>query len=233
MKYHQSVTPDHRRTWSYLLQQQRPLFRRIASDHWILGSRHIDMEDVIDITRLNVPDWKLMPVYGKLDDDTFFDWLSRGIFCVNMYLRTWEERDYLPERCRWHDTIGHVPSLYSPTISWFLRSLGAVYCAPSREHDRAFKDLVAKVYWATIEFGLIRENVGVNVLGAGILSSPAELAHVMVGLAKGTLDIHTPNLLDIATWNYPVDTFQDRYYLVTNDSFEKLIRELWQMAAGR
>ena len=191
------------------------------------------MEDVIDITRLNVPDWRLMPVYGKLDDDTFFDWLSRGIFCVNMYLRNWDERDYLPERCRWHDTVGHIPSLYSPTISWFLRSLGSIYCSPSMTNARKFKEVIAKVYWATIEFGLIRENVGVTVLGAGILSSPAELAHVTGGLGDGTLDLRAPDLLDIAAWEYPVDTFQDRYYVLTNDSFEKLIQELWLMAIGR
>lgn len=168
--------------------------------------------------------WQLVAVPGFIPDDVFFAHLAARRFPVTHWLREERELDYLVEPDLFHDFFGHVPMLLDPAIADFLEAYGH---AGERALAMDALDLLARVYWYTIEFGLVVEGGSLKAFGAGIVSSAGELALAVTDPAVPRLPFDP---LRIMRTDYRIDAFQDCYFVL--DSIEQLLRELVQLDFG-
>lgn len=214
----EGYSPEERDTWEYIMNHQFPKIEYMSSV-WNEGFKH--MRELLSkptvFEDVAIPHWRILPIDGKSDDLVFFDRLSKGIFNTNIYLRKWSEKDYLPTRCRWHDSFGHLPSLYNDEYSDIMRQIGvlgkAIITTFNEEVGKEYIQWLTRLYWYTIEFGLIREDDGVKAFGAGIISSPGELHHTVIsgqGLSK-----FTPfDLNEIIRTDFEVYDYQHTYFVI-------------------
>jgi len=157
---------------------------------------------------------------GLVPDDVFFDHLANRRFPAGAFIRPEEEMDYLEEPDVFHDIFGHVPLLANPVYSDFLVAYG-------KGGQRAMRlgrlANLARLYWYTVEFGLIRSPAGLRIFGAGILSSVAESVF--------SLESPSPNrvafdLQRVMRTKYEIDDFQQTYFVI--ESFDKLLEVCYQ-----
>ena len=130
-------TEEQHNTWKYLLDKQLANYD-LFSGIWQKGFKdffHHQLRTIPHIEALVLPYWKPVAINGKSPDKDFFFRLSRGMFNVNTYLRNWDERDYLPTRCRWHDTFSHLPMLCNKEYSDLLISVGLLGTLVNNEAD--------------------------------------------------------------------------------------------------
>ena len=161
--------------------------------------------------------WRLVPVPGLLPDDVFFGHLAKRQFPVTVWIREPEEFDYIVEPDLFHDFFGHVPMLFDPQIADYLQAYGLGGMKAKRLGGLKY---LARLYWYTIEFGLIAEEGGFRAYGAGILSSPGEIRH-----AVDAPEVHRErfDLIRVMQTKYLIDDFQKVYFVV--DSFGQLFEE--------
>ena len=164
---------DHA-VWRLLLERQTALAERHACDEFLsglarlgIGTRIPDFGDIN--TRLApLTGWRIVGVPGLIPDAAFYDHLAHRRFPVTSWIRTRAELDYLVEPDLFHDFFGHVPLLTDPVFADYMQLYG------QRGVEAGAKiDLLARLYWYTVEFGLIRTAHGLKAYGAGILSSAA------------------------------------------------------------
>jgi phenylalanine-4-hydroxylase len=158
--------------------------------------------------------WRLAVVPGIVPDYTFFELMSNKRFPATTWLRKMKELDYLEEPDMFHDVFAHVPLLTNQAFVDFLEALSKIglnYVG----NDHAI-ELLSRIYWFTVEFGLIRENGQLRIYGAGILSSAGETKFCLTDEPPHyDFDVKT-----IAATPFRKDVFQDRYFVI--DSFEQL-----------
>jgi len=152
----------------------------------------------------------LVAVPGLLPDLTFFEHLANRRFPVTVWIRTPEEFDYIVEPDIFHDFFGHVPLLFQPVFADFLQAYGR---GGLKAHALGAIEMLARLYWYTVEFGLIETPAGLRTYGAGILSSGGEVPY--------SVDSPNPNrigfdLLRIMRTRYKIDTFQETYFVIRN-----------------
>jgi phenylalanine-4-hydroxylase len=158
--------------------------------------------------------WQLVAVPGLLPDLAFFEHLSQRRFPVTVWLRNPEEFDYIVEPDIFHDFFGHVPMLFNPVFANYMQAYGR---GAIKAHAQGAIEMLSRLYWYTVEFGLIDSPQGPRVYGAGLLSSGGEIGYC--------LDSRDPNrigfeLLRIMQTRYKIDTFQETYFVIRD--FEQL-----------
>tara|TARA_R110001606_G_scaffold102807_5_gene225424 strand:+ start:24716 stop:25597 length:882 start_codon:yes stop_codon:yes gene_type:complete len=178
-----------------------------------------DMEQLSD--RLEaITGWRVVPVAELVPDEIFFDHLANRRFPAGAFIRPEAEFDYLQEPDIFHDIFGHVPMLADPVFADFMEAYG-------KGGQRAMRlgqlHNLARLYWYTVEFGLIREAGSLRIYGAGILSSPNETVF--------SLEDDSPNrvgfdLARIMRTKYIIDDFQQTYFVI--DSFEALLEACYK-----
>ena len=158
--------------------------------------------------------WEAVAVPGLIPEEAFFALLAKRKFPVTRWLRTPEEFDYIVEPDVFHDLFGHVPLLFNPVFADYMQAYGAGGLKASRL-DAC--ELLARLYWYTVEFGLIATPQGVRAYGAGILSSAGELQY----------SVHSPepsrvrfDLQRIMRTRYKIDSYQATYFVI--ESFDQL-----------
>ena len=154
--------------------------------------------------------WQIVAVPGLLPDDIFFSHLSNRRFPVTVWLRRPDEFDYIVEPDIFHDFFGHVPLLFNPVFADYLEAYGK---GGVKANGLKALDYLARLYWYTVEFGLIETSKGLRAYGAGILSSGGELPYC--------IDSKKPNrirfdLLRVMQSKYKIDTFQETYFVIKN-----------------
>jgi phenylalanine-4-hydroxylase len=159
--------------------------------------------------------WRVVAVPGLVPDAVFFDHLANRRFPAGAFLRSEAEFDYIEEPDIFHDIFGHVPLLSHPPYAEFMAAYGQ---GGHRALAMEALPALARLYWYTIEFGLIREAGGLRLFGAGIMSSPKETVFA--------LDDPSPNrigfdLRRVMATLYRIDDFQQTYFVI--DSFESLL----------
>ena len=155
-----------------------------------------------------IPHWKLIPVWGKISDERFFDMLANGCFPVNIQLRHESVLDYCVLRDFFHDFFGHVPFLFSTEYSDTVKLFGIAFRNTNNEQ---VKKALIRLYWATIEFGLIETEEGLKVLGAGLISSKQEMEEAL----SNKNNTQTPfNLVEISEWDFDAYGIQSRHYIL-------------------
>jgi phenylalanine-4-hydroxylase len=161
--------------------------------------------------------WEIVAVPGLIPDEAFFTHLANRRFPVTVWLRRPEEFDYIVEPDVFHDFFGHVPLLFDPVYADHLHEYGKGGLKAMRLDA---VPMLARLYWYTIEFGLMRTREGVRAYGAGLLSSGGELAYCVESPEPKRLPFHLERVLRTA---YRIDRFQTTYFVI--DSFEHLMRE--------
>ena len=222
-------TDEEQARWLRLVERQLALIQGRACREFmdaIYGLTALDMRHGIpDFAAVNVAlkaatNWQLVAVPGLLPDDVFFTHLAHRRFPVTVWLRSESEFDYIVEPDLFHDFFGHVPMLFTPIYADHLQAYGEGALKAKRLGGL---DWLARLYWYTIEFGLIRENGkesgdskrAVKAYGAGVLSSPKELVYALESLVPQRLpfdvmkSMRTPFLIDdVQTTYFVLESFQ-------------------------
>ncbi len=167
--------------------------------------------------------WELAPVPGLIPEDAFFALLAARRFPITVWLREEDEFDYIVEPDAFHDFFGHVPLLFNPMFADYMQAFGAggVKAQALAQTDPTLYghalEMMARLYWYTVEFGLIQTERGLRIYGAGILSSDAEPAHALYDIAPKRIGF---DLERVMTSRYRFDAFQDCYFVI--ESFAQL-----------
>ena len=171
--------------WRALIERQTALAERHACDEFLDGLRTLDVGDSIpDFEAINarlkpLTGWRIVGVPGLIPDVAFYDHLAHRRFPVTVWIHTRAELDYLVEPDLFHDFFGHVPLLTNKVFADYMQLYG------QRGVEAGGKiDLLARLYWYTVEFGLIRTPQGLKIYGAGILSSASEVQHAIAGMSS-------------------------------------------------
>ena len=208
-------------TYRRLYARQKALLPGLASQAFIDALPALGAEDRIprfeDINaRLKqATGWEIVAVPGLIPEVPFFSLLANRQFPVTDWIRKPEEFDYVVEPDIFHDLFGHVPLLFNPVIADFIQAYGQ---GGLRASELGACELLSRVYWYTIEFGLIREAGGVRAYGAGILSSSGELAYSVTSPEPNRLPL---SLARAMRTRYKIDTYQQTYFVI--DDMQQLL----------
>lgn len=209
--------------WSKLCARQHEVLQDRACDAFLAGLAALPMEpDTIPrFSALNehlgrATGWKLVAVEGLLPEEDFFRHLAAREFPVTWWIRKPEQLDYLAEPDLFHDLFGHVPLLMDPVFADYMCAYGRGGLKALGISKMALTQL-ARLYWYTVEFGLIRADSGLRIYGSGILSSAGE--------SRYSLQSDVPNRIGfdrdrIMRTRYRIDSFQRGYFVI--DSFDQL-----------
>ena len=215
-----AYTASDHELYQHLFQRQSALLPGLACDEFIsalggLGSsQHIPHFEDINQRLLQATGWQIVAVPGLIPDVPFFSLLANRKFPVTDWLRKPAEVDYIVEPDLFHDLFGHVPLLFNPVFADHLQAYGA----GGLKADRLGAcGALSRLYWYTIEFGLIQNRGGLRAYGAGILSSAGELQHAVKSREPQRLWL---NLQRAMRTRYKIDSFQKTYFVI--DSFQQL-----------
>ena len=170
--------------------------------------------DDISERLLKATGWQIVCVPGLIPEEAFFALLAARRFPVTDWIRRPEEFDYVVEPDVFHDLFGHVPLLFDPTFADYMQAYGAGGLKASRL-DAC--ELLARLYWYTVEFGLIDTKQGLRAYGAGVLSSAGELRYSVTSPGPRRVAFDLQRLMRS---RYRIDTYQATYFVV--DSFRQL-----------
>ena len=176
---------------------------------------HIPRFDALSDTLYRATRWQVVAVPGLIPEEAFFSLLSQRRFPVTGWIRKPDEFDYVVEPDVFHDLFGHVPLLFNPMFADYMQAYGAGVLKASRLESCEY---LARLYWYTVEFGLIDTPAGLRAYGAGILSSAGELRHSVTSPVPQRLGF---DLERIMRTRYKIDSYQASYFVI--DSFRQLI----------
>jgi len=214
---------DHA-TWRKLFERQSRLLVGRACDEYLAGLDQLGVcaDGIPDFRKLNgvlgrTTGWQIVAVPGLVSEAMFFGHMAERRFVATRWIREPAQMDYLQEPDIFHDVFGHVPLLTNPAFADYLQAYGRGGLKALRLGSL---DMLARLYWYTVEFGLLRTPDGPRIYGAGILSSKGESIYC--------LDDPKPNrvafdLRRILRTRYRIDDFQETYFVI--DSFEQLMGE--------
>jgi phenylalanine-4-hydroxylase len=217
--YAQYTSADHD-TYRRLYTRQLAQIGRYACREFVDAVRLLGAPDRIprfdDVNErlLKATGWQVTAVPGLIPEEAFFALLAARKFPVTDWIRTPDEFDYVVEPDIFHDLFGHVPLLFNPTFGDYMRAYGVGGLKASRL-DAC--ELLARLYWYTVEFGLIDTRDGLRAYGAGILSSAGELKHSVTSEEPKRVGF---DLRRIMRTRYKIDTYQANYFVI--DSFDQL-----------
>jgi len=210
--------------WRQLFARQRRLLVGRASDEFLLAQDAMGMTpdaipkfDDLNTVLEKATGWSLVGVEGLLPELTFFEHLANRRFPVTWWIRKPEQLDYLAEPDLFHDLFGHVPLLMNPMFADYMQAYGR---GGVKAHGIGAEALVnlTRLYWYTVEFGLIRQPDGLRIYGSGIVSSKGESIHSLESDAPNRIGF---DLERIMRTRYRIDTYQKTYFVI--DSFEQLM----------
>ncbi len=158
--------------------------------------------------------WQIVSVPGLIPEEAFFALLAQRKFPVTDWMRSPSEFNYVVEPDAFHDLFGHVPLLFNPVFADYMQAYGV---GGLKAGDLDACELLARLYWHTVEFGLISTPLGLRAYGAGILSSAGELRHSLASNAARRIPF---DLRRIMRTRYRIDSFQAGYFVI--DSFDQL-----------
>jgi phenylalanine-4-hydroxylase len=185
--------------------------------HKLDATQAIPRFEVVSEQLRRATGWELAPVPGLIPEHAFFLLLSQRRFPITTWLREEHEFNYIVEPDCFHDFFGHVPLLFDRTYADHMQAYGMGALKAERLNGLEF---LARLYWYTIEFGLMQSPQGLKVYGAGILSSGSEPQYALFDPKPQRLAF---DLLRVMATRYKIDDFQSTYFVI--DSFEQLLQE--------
>jgi phenylalanine-4-hydroxylase len=219
---YEKYTPEDFAVWKILFERQIAQLPGMATDEYLKGIKRVDFtadriprfEEVSELLA-KYTGWKLHVVPGLIPNKEFFELMKARNFCATTWLRRMDQLDYLEEPDMFHDVFGHVPLLTNAPLCDFLVNLSRI--ALRYIDSELAIELVSRIYWYTVEFGLIREAAGLRIYGAGILSSKGETWYSL----HSDIPKRVPyTVRDVIDTPYIKDRFQEKYFVI--NSFEQL-----------
>jgi phenylalanine-4-hydroxylase len=214
---------DHA-TWGTLYQRQRELLVGRASEEFLAAQDAMGMTPhaIPRFDQLNevlgaATGWTLIGVEGLLPELDFFDHLANRRFPVTWWIRRPDQIDYIAEPDLFHDLFGHVPLLMNPLFADYMQAYGRGGVKAHGVGPEALVNLT-RLYWYTVEFGLINTPEGLRIYGSGIVSSKGESLYSLESDAPNRIGF---DLERVMRTRYRIDTYQKTYFVI--DSFEQLI----------
>ncbi len=210
--------------WHDLVKRQLDVIDDRACEAYLHGLTLLDLplDRVPQLPEINkvlkeTTGWQVHPVPALIDFDRFFDLLANKRFPVATFLRTRDEFDYLQEPDFFHEIFGHCAMLTNPDFAAFTEQYGKLGQAATSKQ----RGYLARLYWFTVEFGLVKEGDRLKIYGGGILSSPAETNYALEGdmAVRERFDLQT-----VLRTPYRIDIMQPKYYVI-ND-----LAELFQIS---
>jgi phenylalanine-4-hydroxylase len=211
---------EENETWAILFNRQIEIIKDRACNEYLEGLHklkidafHIPQPVEISKRLMAINGWQIEPVAALIDFNTFFSLLAKRKFPAASFIRRRVDLDYLKEPDIFHEVFGHCPLLTNSSFAGFTEKIGQL----GQQLSRKGQVLLARLYWFTVEFGLINTKNGLKIYGAGILSSKTESIYALE-------DPRPPrkkfNIMDILNTSYHYDELQKVYYII--DSFEEL-----------
>jgi phenylalanine-4-hydroxylase len=160
--------------------------------------------------------WQVVAVPGLVPPEVFFEHLANRRFPAGQFIRRPDQLDYLEEPDVFHDVFGHVPMLMHPVLADYLQAYGE---GGLRAERLGALEQLARVYWFTVEFGLVTQDEGLRIYGAGIVSSFAETRFALEDSSPNRLRF---NLSRVMCTRYRIDDFQESYFVL--ESLDDLLR---------
>ncbi len=223
----ESYSPQEHDRWNRLFAQQKRLLPGRACDEVI------EAMDALQLSQGGIPDfqklsdrlepltgWRVVPVADLVPDEVFFEHLANRRFPAGAFIRPEHEFDYIEEPDVFHDVFGHVPMLANPVFADFMQAYGEgglKALGSGQLHN------LARLYWYTVEFGLIDTPEGLRIYGAGILSSPRECVFSLEDESPNRIRFDLERLMRT---NYRIDDFQQSYFVI--ESFEQLLSQCYR-----
>ncbi len=217
-------TAENQETWRVLYDRQMAYLANNASEVYLSGARSINLvrdhipylEGPQSVNKFLMPltGWQSKAVPGYLPAKAFFACLARREFPTTIVIRSRESIDYLPEPDIFHDIFGHVPLHADPTFADFLQTYGKAAVSTDDPHHT---ERLARLFWFTVEFGLIREGGRNRLYGSGLISSPGESAHA---LDSKDVDRRPFDLETVCNTSFEIDHYQPILYVL--ESFDQL-----------
>lgn len=218
-----AYTPEQHGLWRRLYQRQAKLVPGRACDAFIDSLARLDAADAIpqferaSDALYKATRWQLVAVPGLIPDLTFFEHLAARRFPVTVWLREPHEFDYIVEPDVFHDFFGHVPLLFNPIFADHLQQYGK---GGLKALTRNALTYLARLYWYTVEFGLIESPQGLRAYGAGILSSGGEIAYCLTSPQPRRILLNAERVMRT---RYKIDSYQETYFVIRD--FEHLFAE--------
>ena len=215
-------TDEEHARWQILMKRQQkelknyaaPVYLR-ALDRLQIPEDHIPQCSEVSERLLDATGWLIVPVPALIDFQMFFDLLANKRFPAASFIRAQKDMDYLPEPDIFHEILGHTPLLTDPNYAGFVEAYGKAGCRASKE-ERVW---LARLFWFTVEFGLLDTDDGIKAFGAGIVSSRTELPY---SVESPSVERRSFNEIDILRTPYRIDQLQPVYFVL--DNFEQLLQ---------
>jgi phenylalanine-4-hydroxylase len=218
---------DHH-TWRTLYQRLESLLPRYASHEFVDGMHRLDIgQDAIpEFSELSrrltaLTGWSVVAVPGLVPDDIFFDHLANRRFPAGNFIRRPDQLDYIEQPDVFHDVFGHVPMLAHPVFADYMEAYGKGGLRALKGFDMLPN--LARLYWYTVEFGLVQTSDGMKIFGAGIASSTAETVYAIDNASPNRIAF---SLERVMRTKYRIDDFQESYFVI--DSFDQLFQETYR-----
>lgn len=218
-----NYTAEEHDIWRTLFKRQSALLPGRACTAFVDGMKALPIgpDQIPDFVELSEvlsghTGWEVVAVPGLVPDEVFFDHLANRRFPAGQFIRRRHELDYLEEPDVFHDVFGHVPMLMNPVIADYIQAYGK---GGLRAKELGVLDKLARVYWYTVEFGLVREPAGLRIYGSGIASSYTESVFALDDASPNRLGF---DLERVMRTRYRIDDFQETYFVL--DDLEDLLK---------
>lgn len=220
-------TDEEHDRWDRLYERQCRLLPGRACDEYLEGLKLLSLSrsgipnfDQLSDNLEKLTGWRVVAVPDLVPDDVFFDHLANKRFPAGNFIRSEANLDYLQEPDIFHDVFGHVPMLTNPVFSDYMQAYGQ---GGQRAAGMGVLQNLARLYWYTVEFGLINTTDGMRIYGAGILSSKSESIYCLENTSPNRLHFDLERLMKT---DYIIDDFQQTYWVI--NSFEELLEATYQ-----
>ncbi|HAC01812.1 phenylalanine 4-monooxygenase [Brevundimonas naejangsanensis] len=216
-----AYTEVEHQTWNTLYERQMKILPGRASEAFLRGLDALDLNaggipdfEVINPKLQALTGWTVVCVPGLVPDEVFFDHLANRRFVSGQFIRKPDQLDYLQEPDIFHDVFGHVPMLTDPDFAAYMEAYGK---GGQRAASLGMLPNLARLYWYTVEFGLMQEADGLRIYGAGIVSSATESVFSLEDPSPNRLGFDLERVMKTL---YRIDDFQQVYFVI--DSIEAL-----------
>ena len=210
--------------WNQLFERQTKMLHGRAAPEFLEGLDILRLSkpgipnfDELSDRLMNATGWQVVAVPGLVPDDVFFDHLANRRFVSGNFIRAPEQVDYLQKPDIFHDVFGHVPLLANPVFADYMQAYGK---GGQRAQAYGTIDKLARLYWYTVEFGLIDTAEGLRIFGAGIVSSYGESIFALDNASPNRLGFDLRRLMRT---RYHIDDFQQTYFVI--DNFDDLLEQ--------
>ncbi len=222
---YENYTPEDQKVWNILFDRQFPSLPKAATKEFLIGLDKVDFtgkaipnfEETNKVLR-ELTGWEIYAVPGIVEDELFFDLMANRKFPATTWVRKMSELDYLEEPDMFHDVFAHIPLLANQSFVDFLQAISKF--GQEWVGDEWAIHLLSRIYWFTIEFGLIREEGELRIYGAGILSSSGETKYSLSD-EPNHFEYDVDKILNTP---YRKDNMQENYFII--DSYEQLYESL-------